>query len=783
MKSEAVRARVRRLRNLGNTISFCARKCKMDRKTAADILNQSALPVGRQERTYRTHPDKLAPYWNEVEELLMNDSKLKAYVLFEEMAKRHPGAFDPSWQRTFERRVRDWKLEQRIEKDVTFDQVHEPGDVLAIDFTNMNELGVIVANQKFDHMLFHAALTYSNWEYIDLCFSESFEALAKGIQGCFQAIGGVPQRIRNDSLSAAVNNLSTDRHFTANFSKLLDHFQVQSHRINVRTPRENGDCESLHGHFKDYVDQRLRIRGSREFESREQWLKFLRECIDEKNRARESNFLVEQATLADLPTKLFPIYTEHECTVASNSIITVKQNRYSIPSCFIGSRIQVRIYADEVQVWHASKLQFTMPRLIGKDQAYIDFRHVIDSLVRKPNAFANYRFHEHMFPSVEYRKAFDTLSASLGEASATRVYLRLLQVAKQEGLASVASFIAGLQVPVDGMSKKSLLASLDAIQTTVPATVVDDVQVEVPDLDPYDDLLEHKEVLNEPEHDPGCQLDDRTTTPIGTGYPFETASSPDDPFDGNEPVRSSEQGELVPSEVLERTDDVGMRITECQSDCARLEDVRTGTRQDVGPSRLEASTTNHPPAHGPTAQRRVPQGSQQPLAIWETWFGENIASQLAWGCSCTNWVHGLYGSVCEVGSASVIGEEGTAIATDVIEAREVFGIDHRRSWLCATEPGGDGSALHADSGSLREDEHPLEFESTVFEVGEHLQGPYDNSRCDRSVGAPQHHPGAERAELSPGACEQEPRYDTPRLILINRETFPWGNLTVAKVEF
>jgi hypothetical protein len=32
---------------------------------------------------------------------------------------------------------------------------------LAIDFTNMNELGVIVANQKFDHMLFHAALTFS----------------------------------------------------------------------------------------------------------------------------------------------------------------------------------------------------------------------------------------------------------------------------------------------------------------------------------------------------------------------------------------------------------------------------------------------------------------------------------------------------------------------------------------------------------------------------------------------------------------------------------------------
>jgi hypothetical protein len=135
-----------------------------------------------------------------------------------------------------------------------------------------------------------------------------------------------------------------------------------------------------------------------------------------------------------------------------------------------------------------------MPRLIGKNQAYIDFRHVIDSLVRKPNAFAHYRFHEHMFPSMEFRKALDTLTRCIGESSATRVYLRLLQVAKQEGLASVDAFIAGLQVSSDGMNKKSLLANLNKIQTPVPATVVDDVQVEVPDLDSYDDLLKHKEV-------------------------------------------------------------------------------------------------------------------------------------------------------------------------------------------------------------------------------------------------------------------------------------------------
>jgi hypothetical protein len=72
-----------------------------------------------------------------------------------------------------------------------------------------------------------------------------------------------------------------------------------------------------------------------------------------------------------------------------------------------------------------------MPRLVGKDQVYIDFRHVIHSFIRSPNAFALYRFHEHRFPTTEFRNAFDTMTTSMGEAIAIPVYLRLHLVAKQ----------------------------------------------------------------------------------------------------------------------------------------------------------------------------------------------------------------------------------------------------------------------------------------------------------------------------------------------------------------
>jgi transposase len=756
----------------------------MDRKTAADIIHHpEEVSLDKSPRSYRTHPDKLAPFWLEVEELLKNDSKLKAYVLFEEMRRRHPDSFDASWKRTFERRVHDWKVEHRIEKDVTFDQIHEPGDVLAVDFTNMNELGITIGQQRFDHLVFHGVLTYSNWEYVELCASESFEALAKGIQGCFQAIGGVTKRIRNDSLSAAVNNLSTERHFTANFTKLLNHFRVESHRINVRTPRENGDCESLHGHFKDYVDQRLRIRGSRDFESRQAWLDFLRECIASKNALRASLFLVDQEALAELPPEPFPTYTMLGCTVSSNSIITVKQNRYSVPSCFIGNRVQIRVFADTIQLWHAGKQQLNIPRLVGKNEEYIDFRHVIDSLVRKPAAFANYRYREHMFPTLELRKAFDTLVAAIGESNGIRVYLRLLHVAKNEGLATIAPWVTQLLIGKQEMNKKNLLASLDCVHATVPATGAEEVNVEVPDLEPYDDLLEHKEVLDEPDTEPEYELDDSSTRPLGTGFPFETTSSTDDACDGDKLVGASRDGELDALEVSERTDDSRMRITSLESDSTRIEEVGPRAPQDLGSDRLETTSVVDPSTHGCSAQRRVSQRCEQSLDIRAARFGENVIASCAGMRTRSFGPFSMYGTVLAVGATSSTGQEGASTTAISVEARQALDAHYRRSWLCSTNARGNGSTLYVDRELLREDEHTLELESSVFKMGEHLQRSDDDSCGDRPVGTSQHHHRVERSELSSGTSQQESHDASFRSVVLNQTIFHWGNLTDAKVQF
>ena len=69
-----------------------------------------------------------------------------------------------------------------------------------------------------------------------------------------------------------------------------------------------------------------------------------------------------------------------------------------------------------------------MDRVHGTGDAQIDCRHIIGALVRKPGAFARYRFREQMFPTPTFRLAYDALRGWRGER-ADAEYVRVLHLA------------------------------------------------------------------------------------------------------------------------------------------------------------------------------------------------------------------------------------------------------------------------------------------------------------------------------------------------------------------
>ena len=114
----------------------------------------------------------------------------------------------------------------------------------------------------------------------------------------------------------------------------------------------------------------------------------------------------------------------------------MQRNVYSVHSRLIGEKVVVRIHAEKLEVFYTQRLVETLPRLRGRRQHRIDYRHVIDWLVRKPGAFRNYRYREDLFPTSLFRMAYDALTEGLGER-AEKEYLKILALAAKESEALV----------------------------------------------------------------------------------------------------------------------------------------------------------------------------------------------------------------------------------------------------------------------------------------------------------------------------------------------------------
>ena len=355
------------------------------------------------------------------------------------------------------------------------------------------ELEVTIGGQAFDHLVYHFVLTYSNWESITICFSESFESLSEGLQNAVWDLGGVPQRHRTDRMSLAVNNASNEKEFTQRYTGLLGYYEMAMEKIQPEEPNENGDAEQSHRRFKDAVQQALLLRGHRDFESREAYQGFLRELVAGRNAGRRKRLGEELPVLGRLPQRRRESYKRQDVRVDSGSLIHVDRNIYSVPSRLIGEKVEVRLHVEHVEVWYAQRETERFPRLRGRKKHRINYRHIIDWLVRKPGAFENYRYREELFPTSRFRMAYDAVREAQGERG-SKEYLGILYLAARQSETAVDEALRTLLASDRPVSRKAVEELVHRAEE-VPA--VTEVNVGEVDLLSFDALLTHKEVWDE----------------------------------------------------------------------------------------------------------------------------------------------------------------------------------------------------------------------------------------------------------------------------------------------
>ena len=479
-------------RKTGDSQKLAAAKAGFSLRSAKRLDTQE-YQIKEQKDLKQNTKDPFRDIWcSELKPLLEKNPYLQATTLLRHLQNLHPKQYPDTLLRTLQRRVRVWRGQHGAEKEIIFRQNIPPGWQALSDFTNCNKLKITIKGKAFPHLLYHFWLPFSKWEYaLVVTGGESYSALTEGLQKALWALGGVPKTHRTDSLSAAYKNRFSQakEDFTQRYHDFCKHYGMEPTRNNKGVKHENGSVEVAHKHLKNRLDQALMIRGSRDFQTTQEYQSFIRTQVHHYNARSESLLREERKYLAALPKHKTQDFEVEFVKVASTSTVTIRQVRYSVFSKLIGMSLKAHIYDQRIECFLESTKMITLKRLRwhgGKTRKHqIDYRHLVGALSKKPQAFRNYIFREHLFPTLAFKLTWKQLDLHLDSRTSCKEYISILKLAADHDESKVSRCLEQM------LSKNELPKQLTVQKRlgllTEPKSIK--VRVESPDLASYNQLL------------------------------------------------------------------------------------------------------------------------------------------------------------------------------------------------------------------------------------------------------------------------------------------------------
>jgi hypothetical protein len=397
----------------------------------------------KQPRQYKTRKSPVDEVWiNELEPMLRAAPHLQAKTLFIHLQRTkvdeegHP-IYPGSVLRTVQRYVAKWQAINGKEKALMFPQEHIPGEQGLSDFTEFKGVTITLNGVPFPHRFYHFRLVYSKWSYLKVIQSgESMQALSEGLQEALQVLGGAPREHRTDSLSAAFKNLSkeTISDLTLDYEDLCAHYGMTPSRNNKGEKHENGSVESSHGHVKNRIEQELILRGSYDFPDLQAYETFIQDIVKASNQRNTRDFETERMALQPLPVYKTTDYEVKSIPVTNLGLVRIKQLQYSVPSQLCGHTVTFHIYQHRIKAYLGATFLYEFIRRYQnpKQKPYvIDYKHMIASLLKKPNAFRRCKYRNELLPNDHYRTIWQHLEQTEAKDVAAKMMLRLLKLAAE----------------------------------------------------------------------------------------------------------------------------------------------------------------------------------------------------------------------------------------------------------------------------------------------------------------------------------------------------------------
>jgi len=481
-------------RQQGLTQKTSSAKADISERTGRRLEKEGSPSV--KEHHWKTRKDPLDDIWDsKLLPMLKLEPTLTGLTLWEHLDEKHPEQYPYSVLRTLQRRVKHYKATKGPDQAVMFRQSVPPGQQGLSDFTHPRT-AVTISKQPFEHLIYQFRLASSGWRDATVIQGgESYSALSDGLQNALHKLGGSPKEHRTDSLSAAYINQSQKKKLTQSYDALCAHYGLVATRNNLGVSHENGAIETANRSLKHRLEQAIKLRGSNDFDSIEQYQQLINKCTNRLNRYSQSRLKEEQKYLSPLPKQRFIAYSELVTKVTSGSMIVVKHTLYSVPSRLIGETVRVHIYHDRVigfvgqtEVFHFNRVYSAKP---GCRARRIDYRHIIHSLAAKPQAFRFSKYQDEIFPDDNYRQLWTFVDQQMEPRDACKWMVGVLKIASHSTDEVQKQHEQLLGEKLLQQARLDVLPTLKELQSTYLKEPLQEVSLSIPqhDITDYDQLL------------------------------------------------------------------------------------------------------------------------------------------------------------------------------------------------------------------------------------------------------------------------------------------------------
>ena len=277
---------------------------------------------------------------------------------------------------------------EKTGKESFIKQLYHPGEICEFDWGEV-KIHINGKLQTFNMAVFTTA--YSNYRYAKLFYRQDSLAFSQSQIDFFSYTGGVFKTMVYDNMRVAVAKFvgRNEKTPTRALLELSSYYKFGFRFCNVRSGNEKGHVEKS----VDYI-RRKSFSIKDEFTSTEQANEHLLQSCEKLNNTGQvlkSNKTANELFEHEKPN-LFTVQYPYKCfendhaKVDKYSTISYKKNRYSVPDFLVGRLLDLRIFAEKIDVYFNNEQVCSHTRNYGLHAWTMDINHYLTSLKRKPGA-------------------------------------------------------------------------------------------------------------------------------------------------------------------------------------------------------------------------------------------------------------------------------------------------------------------------------------------------------------------------------------------------------------